>query len=169
MARIRQTNANRIINDVSVCDDRMACSPLSPLQHGCVDNWTWSKQDQSPDVTLYDEDHSRVTFNCKRAFAIRGTDALNSVSHYWEVKVDNSNGSGNALLGVGTAKAAVEFRETRPRINLLTHSESWVLDCTSGYLHQDGQGRMFTEFTKLIPRNRFSNGSIDYCDWNVVR
>ena len=89
-----------------------------------------------------------------------GTDALNSVSHYGEVKVDNSNGSGNALLGVGTAKAAVEFRETRPRINLVTHSESWVLDCTSGYLHQDGQGRMFTEFTKIDPRNPSSNGSI---------
>ena len=143
----------------------------SPLQHGCLENWSWNKNEQSLEVTFYDEDYSKIMFNCEQracVAVIRGADALNSNSHYWEVKIDKPNEfcCSNTLLGVGTAKAALEFSRNRHVMDLLTHSGSWMLECNYGSLRLDDVRQqdlplwcricIFREFVKRKPKHPYS-------------
>ena len=97
----------------------------SLLQSGCVEYWSWDRNDQQTDVIFQDtcnpmkdqsSDNLSLTFNNNEINY--STDALNSDWHYWEVKLKNTRRNGpsfglleNTILGVTIGKAVSDIGE----------------------------------------------------------
>ena len=106
----------------------------SLLQSGCVEYWSWDRNDQQTDVIFQGGCNPSLTFN--KDGMIYGTNALNSDWHYWEVKLENAatNGFlGNTSLGVATAKAVGDCRK---RKYYSTYDEGWMQSTRFSILYQ---------------------------------
>ena len=102
-----------------------------PLKNGCVDKWKWTKDHNAPIFSMSCLVNVRLTLNQTTTswIALRGTKALNSDAHYWEVQVNMIDDDvPRMFIGV------VRGKPLKPDIELELHDDQidrrWGLEST---------------------------------------
>lgn len=78
---------------------------IIPLEHGCDDNWTWSRKNRSKEIVLSGDNDRTVHFhpNWSRGTAgIKGKRPLNNGRFYWELHVSQRIYGTSIMFGIGT-------------------------------------------------------------------
>ncbi|XP_031623808.1 SPRY domain-containing SOCS box protein 3-like [Contarinia nasturtii] len=90
-------------------------------------NWVWSKRHRSHEVIL-SESYRKVYFHpnwSKGTAGVRGTHAINSCRHYWEIHVSHRVFGTSMMFGVGTANVRLNANMF---VNMLGEDENgWGL------------------------------------------
>ena len=123
-----------------------------PLKNGCVDKWTWTKDHNAPIFARSCLDYILLTLSQTTPYslALRGTKALNSDTHYWEVQVNMIDDDVPSMfIGV------VRGKPLKPDIELELHDNQidrrWGLTssgCLSPSSLASGPGTYAQEFPK---------------------
>ena len=142
----------------------MTSLPKCPLQNDCVDNWAWDKTGKSSE--MFDEcNQGKIIFPFEKHMCtvLRGTKALESEKHYWEIKVEECGHLYLALIGIVIVKkVAINLKYGKEestednKEELMRHEtgdnrddkkEMWVLD-NYGCLHKHNRGYYQPDFTE---------------------
>ena len=143
----------------------MTSLPKCSLQNSCVDNWTWDKTYQSPEI--FDKCNQGKIIFPHGYTRLHGTKALDSKKHYWEIKVENSDSSNVVLTGILIAKKMDinckydKEKSTKDNKELMRHEtaeninqkyEIWMLDNHGGLMkHNRGHHDHKPNFTEPFP------------------
>ncbi|XP_061402913.1 SPRY domain-containing SOCS box protein 3 [Musca vetustissima] len=116
-----------------------------PLEHGCEDNWTWSRRHRSKEIVLIDQNDRTVYFHpnwSKGTAGVQGKRPLNNGRFYWELHVSQRIFGTSIMFGIGTRKARLHANSFR---NLLGEDEhGWGLS-HKGVLWHKGVALMYTD------------------------
>lgn len=116
-----------------------------PLENGCEDNWTWSRQNRSREVLLIGPNDRTVRFhpNWSRGTAgVQGKRPLNNGLFYWELHVSERIFGTSIMFGIGTGEARLHATYFR---NMLGENEhGWGLS-HKGVLWHKGVAMLYTK------------------------
>ncbi|XP_073826665.1 SPRY domain-containing SOCS box protein SP555 [Musca autumnalis] len=116
-----------------------------PLEHGCEDNWTWSRRHRSKEIVLSGQNDRTVHFHpnwSKGTAGVQGKRPLNNGRFYWELHVSQRIFGTSIMFGIGTRKARLHANSFR---NMLGENEhGWGLS-HKGVLWHKGVALMYTE------------------------
>ncbi|XP_019893342.2 SPRY domain-containing SOCS box protein 3 [Musca domestica] len=116
-----------------------------PLEHGCEDNWTWSRRHRSKEIVLSGENDRTVHFHpnwSKGTAGVQGERPLNNGRFYWELHVSKRIFGTSIMFGIGTRKARLHANSFR---NILGENEhGWGLS-HKGVLWHKGVALMYTD------------------------
>nr|XP_018905064.1 PREDICTED: SPRY domain-containing SOCS box protein 3 [Bemisia tabaci] len=116
-----------------------------PLLLGCADNWTWDKENRSPEVRLHGPGLRYVQFHphwSSGTAGVRGTRALNNGRYYWELQISQRIFGTSMMFGVGTKQARLHAASF---VNLVGENQhSWGLS-HKGLLWHGGYRKVYTK------------------------
>ncbi|XP_037927870.1 SPRY domain-containing SOCS box protein 3 [Teleopsis dalmanni] len=137
----------------SMVSDASASSPPAPshrkknipLEHGCEDNWTWSKRHRSKEVVLSGPNNRTVFFHpnwSKGTAGVQGKRPLNNGRFYWELHVSRRVFGTSIMFGIGTKSCRLHASSFR---NMLGENEhGWGLS-HKGVLWHKGVALLYTK------------------------
>lgn len=85
---------------------------VMPLEHGCEDNWTWSKRHRSKEIVLSGPNNRTVHFHpnwSKGTAGVQGKRPLNNGRFYWELHVSQRVFGTSIMFGIGTKQARKHY------------------------------------------------------------
>ncbi|XP_011200100.2 SPRY domain-containing SOCS box protein 3 [Bactrocera dorsalis] len=118
---------------------------VMPLEHGCEDNWTWSKRHRSKEIVLSGPNNRTVHFHpnwSKGTAGVQGKRPLNNGRFYWELHVSQRVFGTSIMFGIGTKQARLHANSFR---NMLGENEhGWGLS-HKGVLWHKGVALLYTK------------------------
>ncbi|XP_036329305.1 SPRY domain-containing SOCS box protein 3-like [Rhagoletis pomonella] len=118
---------------------------VMPLEHGCEDNWTWSKRHRSKEIVLSGANNRTVHFHpnwSKGTAGVQGKRPLNNGRFYWELHVSQRVFGTSIMFGIGTKQARLHANSFR---NMLGENEhGWGLS-HKGVLWHKGVALLYTK------------------------
>lgn len=87
---------------------------VMPLEHGCEDNWTWSKRHRSKEIVLSGLNNRTVHFHpnwSKGTAGVQGKRPLNNGRFYWELHVSQRVFGTSIMFGIGTKQARKHYTD----------------------------------------------------------
>uniref|UniRef100_A0A1A9ZFK2 SPRY domain-containing SOCS box protein 3 n=1 Tax=Glossina pallidipes TaxID=7398 RepID=A0A1A9ZFK2_GLOPL len=123
----------------------MSRKALVPLEHGCEDNWTWSRRHRSKEVVLSGPNDRTVHFHpnwSKGTAGVQGKRPLNNGRFYWELHVSQRIFGTSIMFGIGTNRARLHANSFRNMLGENVHG--WGLS-HKGVLWHDGIALLYTK------------------------